>query len=268
LRRRLLGAWSPFTRLLACYALALFSSYLAIFWIIGGRSLATSLEAAAVNTIPAFALGFVLRDALQRLVFKRSLSWQLALHPLLAVAYSLILYWIILSTFALLRGQFSVGFIVQPFPDAAGVWQLVHGLNLYALFVALSWIDAAAPRATEEGVRAASSGAEPPARTLLLRRDDEIVPVEVSEIVSITAAGDYAELSMSTGHYLARMSLAELAAQLPGQFVRVHRSHIVNLNLLVRAEPAGGGRMTLHLANGASLPASRSGARLLRERAI
>ena len=49
-------------------------------------------------------------------------------------------------------------------------------------------------------------------------------------------------------------------------FIRVHRSRIVNANRILRAEPAGGGRMLLHMENGEIIPASRTGTRLLRDR--
>ncbi|WP_371823738.1 hypothetical protein [Novosphingobium sp. CECT 9465] len=43
---------------------------------------------------------------------------------------------------------------------------------------------------------------------------------------------------------------------------------IVNLRHLDRAEPAGSGRMTLHLSNRQSVEASRNGARVLGGRVI
>lgn len=63
--------------------------------------------------------------------------------------------------------------------------------------------------------------------------------------------------------------LVEFEAALdPKRFVRVHRSAIVNLDRLVRADGSGGGRMLLHMAAGPPVAASRAGARALRERLL
>jgi len=65
------------------------------------------------------------------------------------------------------------------------------------------------------------------------------------------------------------MTLAEFEATLDARrFVRVHRSRIVNLDIVERAEPAGAGRLLLHLQTGESVSTSRTGARLLKSRVI
>jgi two-component system, LytTR family, response regulator len=71
--------------------------------------------------------------------------------------------------------------------------------------------------------------------------------VEVDEIVMIAGAQDYAEVSTTDGRkHLVRMSLAEFEQRLPDDsFVRVHRSTIINIAHLGRAEPIGSGRLTL-----------------------
>jgi DNA-binding LytR/AlgR family response regulator len=48
----------------------------------------------------------------------------------------------------------------------------------------------------------------------------------------------------------------------------VHRSRIVNVERIERAEPAGGGRLLLHMEGGETIVASRAGSRLLRDRVI
>lgn len=111
--------------------------------------------------------------------------------------------------------------------------------------------------------------AGPPAGPILLRQGDELHAVEVADIILISAADDYSEVVTSTLRQLARRSLAEFERELPPEtFVRVHRSHLINLDHLVRAEPAGAGRMTLHRTAGEAVTASRTGTRLLRELAV
>ncbi|WP_176472961.1 LytTR family DNA-binding domain-containing protein [Sphingomonas lenta] len=48
----------------------------------------------------------------------------------------------------------------------------------------------------------------------------------------------------------------------------MHRSAIVNLDRVVRAEPAGGGRLLLHMEAGGVVQASRAGAKLVREQLL
>jgi two-component system LytT family response regulator len=66
-----------------------------------------------------------------------------------------------------------------------------------------------------------------------------------------------------------RMTLSEFEQSLdPGRFIRVHRSRIVNFERIARAEPAGGGRLLLHMDDGEAIAASRAGSRILRERSL
>jgi len=91
----------------------------------------------------------------------------------------------------------------------------------------------------------------------------------VAAIVSITGADDYAEVATLHGKHLVRLTLAEFEKALDGaRFIRVHRSRIVNVDRVSRAEPAGGGRMLLHMENGEMISTSRAGARLLRDRVL
>ena len=68
-------------------------------------------------------------------------------------------------------------------------------------------------------------------------------------------------------HY--SVTLAEFAKSLdPAKYVRVHRSWIVNTDRIARAEPAGGGRLLLHMETGQTISTSREGAKLLRNRVL
>jgi len=107
--------------------------------------------------------------------------------------------------------------------------------------------------------------ASTPLRRYLTRIGDEIVPINVCEIVSITGAQDYAEVATLAGRHLVRMSLSEFERRLdPSRFVRVHRSTIVNFDHFARAEPAGNGRMLAHMVTGDVVQVSRAGAQTLR----
>lgn len=76
-------------------------------------------------------------------------------------------------------------------------------------------------------------------------------------------------VATTSGRHLVRMTLGDFEQALQSvRFIRVHRSHIVNVARIERAEPAGGGRMLLHMDNGEAVQTSRAGTRLLRDRIL
>lgn len=93
---------------------------------------------------------------------------------------------------------------------------------------------------------------------LLLRSGERMSFVEVSEIGWIGAADYYAELHIGKQTHLLRETLAELEERLdPRQFVRVHRSALVNLQHIREIQPMFNGQYVLILRCGARVPVSR-----------
>jgi DNA-binding LytR/AlgR family response regulator len=82
--------------------------------------------------------------------------------------------------------------------------------------------------------------------------------IPADQVAALSGAGDYVELRLMDGRELLHSgSLAALEKALPAMFLRVHRSHIVNLDQiaeLIRL-PTGGGE--LRLRSGAIVPVSR-----------
>ncbi|MEZ5331913.1 MAG: LytTR family DNA-binding domain-containing protein [Thermoanaerobaculia bacterium] len=108
---------------------------------------------------------------------------------------------------------------------------------------------------------------ERPLRRLFARKRDRVVPIAVGEIERIEGAGDYSELHCAETSYLVSLRLQDLAARLdPEMFVRVHRSHLVNLDRVAEIRSRDPHRLEVVLASGAVVPASRSGTQLLRRR--
>lgn len=65
--------------------------------------------------------------------------------------------------------------------------------------------------------------------------------------------------------HLLHLSLTRLADRLePSRFVRIHRTHIVNLDFVKAFRQDGKGRMTAELLDGTTLPVSRAKAALVR----
>lgn len=99
---------------------------------------------------------------------------------------------------------------------------------------------------------------------LLVRKSGKRQIVSAERIYWIEAEGYYAGLHTKDGEFLIRESLAGLAKKLnSSQFVRVHRSTIVNLDFVDCYDSTGDGKWIVRLADGTKRPVSRSGRRRL-----
>jgi two-component system LytT family response regulator len=111
----------------------------------------------------------------------------------------------------------------------------------------------------------AQSAFDKPLRRLFARTRDAIVPIDVRTIDHISAAGDYAEVHTGRGTHLLHTTLAELMTRLdPDVFRQVHRSHIVNLDAVVKLVPFDARRLLIKLRDGGEIVASRSASEELR----
>lgn len=244
----------------------LLGAYTLVFAVTLNEVVGTSLQTALSNVLPLALLSAGSYRFLRRLVLPRSVLFQASAHLLLAPAFAGLWYAATLICQALIAATFTGTFELGRFSGIALVWQLFQGIVLYALVAAITY--------ALRGGRLASpvqlvTAAEPLER-YLTRLGDELIPVEVEEIVIIRGAQDYAEVVTRDGKaHLVRMSLSEFEVRLPrSRFLRVHRSTIVNLAQLGRAEPIGSGRLALHMSGGQTVETSRTGAQALRSRVL
>lgn len=105
--------------------------------------------------------------------------------------------------------------------------------------------------------------AEPAAPAFLSRitvRDrDRTVLVDVTEIDWIEAAGNYVLLHAGKRTWMHRTTMTEMEEQLdPDQFVRIHRSCIVNVHGVRELRPLSSGDCLLVLEDGTELTSSRT----------
>lgn len=234
--------------------------YAFVFVETSGEGVGSALVDAAANVGPLAMLAAATHALLRAQVMPRPVPVQAAAHAGLAVAFATTWYALILVALAFAAGVRGHGWAVSGFSGPAFTWQVFQGLILYALVAATCYAIRGGREAATVTIVAA-----PPLERYFTRTGDEIVPVNVRDIVSITGAQDYAEVVTLDGRHLVRMSLTEFERRLdPARFVRVHRSTIVNLDHFRRAEPAGGGRLLAHMANGEVVTVSRAGAQGLR----
>lgn len=103
-------------------------------------------------------------------------------------------------------------------------------------------------------------------RRLFVRSGRSIQPIPVAEVHRFEAVGDYVTAYTSRGEHLLHLALSHLEARLdPQQFVRIHRAHLINLDLVTRFRRELDGRLTAVLKSGAELPVSKSKAQVFRK---
>jgi two-component system LytT family response regulator len=119
-----------------------------------------------------------------------------------------------------------------------------------------------------ERARAALESREPFSR-IFVRDRGRIIPIAVDGIDRLEAEDDYVGVHSGGKRYLVYLTMSEFEARLdPQRFVRIHRSHIVNLDKVAAFLPEDGGRLSIEMKDGTKLSASRTRARELRHLAI
>src|SRR5574344_582908 len=88
--------------------------------------------------------------------------------------------------------------------------------------------------------------------------------IQVSEIISIKADGDYVSISTSDGYYLKEQTMKYYEENLPRtDFLRIHRSYIVRLSDILRIERYGQ-MQQVEMRSGEKIRISANGYKLLR----
>ncbi|MGA3006961.1 MAG: LytTR family DNA-binding domain-containing protein [Opitutaceae bacterium] len=116
---------------------------------------------------------------------------------------------------------------------------------------------------------ALSASPQAPMERILIRDGGRIVPLATREIERIDADGDYAAVRARGRTFLVSLPLADFETKLdPRLFVRVHRSHVVNIDFVAAIEPFDNSQLILRMKDGAKITASRTASKLLRGLAL
>jgi two-component system, LytTR family, response regulator len=111
--------------------------------------------------------------------------------------------------------------------------------------------------------------ARPSVQRIAVRRGAKVSLVEPAAIVFCRAEDKYTVLYTADGEHVVDRTIDELERTLdPAAFLRIHRSAIVNLAFVKDLTAVEGGRFLVSLSSpaGATLHASRTGAKMLREK--
>jgi two-component system, LytTR family, response regulator len=95
-------------------------------------------------------------------------------------------------------------------------------------------------------------------KRLLVPHEGRSFFVTVDDIVRIASDGNNVELHTTNGRFRLRTTMESLESRLdPAKFVRLHRSHVVNIDAIAAVEPSFHGDYVATLRNGERLPWSR-----------
>lgn len=94
---------------------------------------------------------------------------------------------------------------------------------------------------------------------LIIKSGGRVVFIHIDEIEWIEAAANYVRLHLSSKNsYLYRETISRMADRLdPTEFVRVHRSFIVNISKIKELQPCNNGEFMVSLRSGKEIPCSR-----------
>jgi len=129
-------------------------------------------------------------------------------------------------------------------------------------------LDRVRVRLVGEGV-AGKPGREDPGSSyssrLFAQHRGGIVPIPVDQIVRIDAISGGVSMVTAGGTFSSDASLGEVQERLnPKEFIRIHRSHMVNLSHVAKIEKYDERRYLIRLDDGSRIVASRRGSRALR----
>jgi two-component system, LytTR family, response regulator len=117
-----------------------------------------------------------------------------------------------------------------------------------------------------DGLRGATVESKPSISRLLVKDGEKEILLSVEKIEWIEAADYYCCLHVSGRRYMLRESITDLTDKLdPRQFVRIHRSSIVNLDQIHEIHRDGQTEGTVVLTDGQKLRMSRAGRQKLME---
>jgi len=105
-----------------------------------------------------------------------------------------------------------------------------------------------------------------PMSRLFVRSGTAIIPLSVADVAWFEAQGDYVAAHVGTTQHVLHLALHHLETRLDAQrFVRIHRTHIVNLDFVRAFRRHAKDQLVAVLADGTRLPVSRARAKQVRE---
>ena len=100
---------------------------------------------------------------------------------------------------------------------------------------------------------------------IVVKQANTIEILALENIYSVNAEDDYVDIHTKDRHYLKKQTLSFYEKKLdPSQFVRVHRSHIININHILKLERYSKDNFLVILKNNQKLSVSKNGLKKLK----
>jgi two-component system LytT family response regulator len=146
----------------------------------------------------------------------------------------------------------ALDYLLKPFDQE----RFRHGLNRARM--ALARENDLEFRQRVLNLLAGAKSTVPEPRRLVIRAGGRVVFLDYDEIEWIEAAANYVRLHAGKEVHMLRGSIGHLAETLdPSEFVRVHRSTIVNVRCIKELQPCNSGEFIVVLRSGKQLSCSR-----------
>jgi two-component system LytT family response regulator len=164
----------------------------------------------------------------------------------------------------------AVDYLLKPFGEER-LWKALDRARLRLGESAKPPGEAANSEAAKPAATPAELAAEarPPGQKLervVVKDGTRVHIIAINKLDYIEAQDDYIGLHSEKKTFLKQQTISSIEAQLdPQQFVRIHRSYLVNLERIARIEPYSKDSRVAILQDGSQLPVSRSGHAKLKE---
>jgi len=195
----------------------------------------------------------------------RYLAWHLAASVVFSVVHVAAMFALRAMVYAAMGERYDYAgwtgrWGYEYLKDVRAYLAMVFGIWAYGVFMLRLQGEARVLDPPEPAQPALEEHPVPPARPerFLVRKLRREFLIAAGDIDWLQAEGNYVGLHVNGHDYLLRATLTDFLTQLdPAHFVRVHRSHAVNLGRVKEIEPLDGGDARLHMADGTTVPCSR-----------
>ncbi len=240
-----------------------------LVWIVP-VSFLTLLGDGCIHSMLFAALGVLLWGVLKYGNFEAlTLSQWLVNH--IALAFLSVTIWVGVGfgLFYLIYGVELAKVVIPFLPIRTLIGLLIYILIIQLFIRGLKKVSVVEPESKVDVVQDNSLATKGHQKELLeriaVKSGSKIHVILVPDVIYLQADGDYVQIVTAQGKYLKEQTMKSFEEQLPdNQFVRVHRSVIVNVEMISRIELYEKQNQLLTLKNGQQIKTSPSGYKALR----
>jgi two-component system LytT family response regulator len=111
-----------------------------------------------------------------------------------------------------------------------------------------------------------AAGNQGPLQRIVIRDGSKIKIIPLQDVIMLEAADDYVKIHAGEAVYLKKKTMSSFEKSLPEeQFVRVHRSYMINISQITRIDPLEKENHVALLKAGPRVPVSKSGYQRLKQ---